>query len=403
MEDQILSGVKVVDLTWHTAGPYCTKLLADYGADVIKVERPGDGDPARRVGPFPGDVSHPEKSGRFLHLNTNKRGITLNLKHPRGLGLLKDLVRQSDILVENFSPRVLPSLGLSYEDLERINPRLVLTSVSNFGQTGPYRDYEATELIAEAIAGTSASSPEGKADREPLKYPGEMLQYLAGTTAAAATLMAYFQTLRTGVGQQVDVSLIEPKLGAADRGLLSWEYTKTPMVREGPKREGRYPNGVYPCQDGYVNFMASTERFWPRVTRMLDMPELQEDSRFRTAADRFLHNGDFDAIFYPWLVEHTMDEIMAAAQRERIPCGPVYTVDRLPLDASYRARGFFLEIDHPVAGSFTFPGAPLQLSEGGWRLARPAPLLGQHNQEILGDRLGVSATELVQLQARGVV
>jgi crotonobetainyl-CoA:carnitine CoA-transferase CaiB-like acyl-CoA transferase len=148
--------------------------------------------------------------------------------------------------------------------------------------------------------------------------------------------------------------------------------------------------------------MASTERFWPRVTRMLDMPELQDDPRFRTAADRTVHHGDFDAIFYPWLVEHTMEEITTAAQREHIPCGPVYTVDRVYVDPSYQARSFFVEIDHPVAGTHVFPGAPVQASEGGWQLRRPAPLLGQHNVEVFGE-LGLGTEQLASLHERGVI
>jgi len=398
-----LAHVKVLDLTSHLAGPYCTKLLADYGAEVIKVERPDGGDPARRSGPFPGDVPHPEKSGRFLHLNTNKMGITLNLKTATGVKLLKELVKEADILVENFSPGVMDRLGLGYKVLDEINPRLVMTSISNFGQTGPYRDFKATELILAAVAGTSYSSAEGKSEREPLKYPGEMLQYLAGTTAAAATLMAYFSAQLKGVGQQVDVSIIEPKLGSADRMLLMWEYSKAPSTREGPRREGRYPNGVYPCRDGYVNFMASGDRFWSRITRMIGMPELAQDPRFRTTSDRMMHHGDFDAIFYPWLVEHTMLEIFEAAQHERVPCGAVYTADNLPEDPNYRARGFFVEIDHPVAGTFTYPGAPIKLGEGGWSLRRPAPTLGQHNEEVLCGRLGYSKEGLVQLRQFGVI
>ena len=403
MNEGALTHVKILDLTHYLAGPYCTKLLADYGAEVIKVERPDGGDHARRAGPFPGDTPHPEKSGRFLHLNTNKLGITLNLKTVTGVTILKELVREADILVENYAPRVMPSLGLSYETLEAINPRLVMTSISNFGQTGPYRDFKATELIVEAVAGTSYTSAEGRWDREPLKYPGEMLQYLAGATAAAATLMAYFSAQLKGVGQQVDVSLIEPKLGSADRMLLMWEYSKAPAVREGPRREGRYPNGVYPCKDGYVNFMASGDRFWPRIARMIGMPELAQDPRFRTARDRMMHHGDFDAIFYPWLVEHTMLEIFEAAQCEKVPCGAVYAVDNLPEDPNYRARGFFVEIDHPVAGTFAYPGAPIKLGEGGWSLRRPAPTLGQHNEEVYCDRLGFSKEELVCLKQSGVI
>ncbi len=402
MNEGILSGVNVLDLTQLVAGPYCTKLLADYGAEVLKVERTDGGDPARRAGPFPNDIPHPEKSGRFLHLNTNKKGITLNLKTATGVKTIKELVKEADILVESFAPRVMPSLGLSYQELESINPRLVMTSITNFGQNGPYKDYKLTELLAVAMAGTAYPSGEGRHEREPLRYPGEMLQFYAGTTAAGATLMAYLNAQLTGEGQQVDISIIEPKLGAADRHLLGWEYSKVEPKREGPRREGRYLSGVYPCMDGFVTFMGG-ERFFPRVCKMIGMPELVDDPRFRTPVDRMNHHGDWDAIFFPWLVTHTMLEIVETAQRERVACGAVYQAEDLFKDPNYRARDFFVEIDHPVAGTFEYPGPPIRMGEGEWQIRRPAPLLGQHNEEIYCDVLGYSKEELVKLKQSGII
>ncbi len=188
MAEQLLTGIKVLDLTHYIAGPFCTKLMADYGADVIKIERPGKGDIARQVGPFPEDVPDPEKSGLFLYLNTNKKGITLNLKTKTGIEILKKLVKESDVLVENFRPGVLPSLGLEYETLKKVNPRLVMTSISNFGQTGPYRDWKATEITLYALSGQM--SRQGDPDREPLKHALSIFQYFAGKVASLVTLAA---------------------------------------------------------------------------------------------------------------------------------------------------------------------------------------------------------------------
>ena len=198
MADQSLSDVKVLDLTWYIAGPYCTKLLADYGADVIKVERPGSGDPARSLGPFLGDDPHPEKSGLFLHLNTNKRSITLNLKSEMGKKIFKELVKEADILLESFSPRVMPSLGLSYEELEKINPRLVMTSISNFGQTGPYRDFRLSELVLSAMG--TAMYIQGVPEREPVKIGGTVIQFQVGNIAAVATIFALYGSEVRGIG-----------------------------------------------------------------------------------------------------------------------------------------------------------------------------------------------------------
>ena len=188
MSDSVLKDIKVIDLTQHIAGPYCTKLLADYGADVIKVERPDGGDPARRMGPFPGHESHPEKSGLFLYLNTNKRGITLDLKSGEGRDALLELVRDADVLVESYSPRVMPSLGLDYQTLSQVNPRLIMTSVSSFGRNGRYRDYRASELVLYALCGMAYIT--GGYHREPVKHGYNQAQYLGGVAAASGTVAA---------------------------------------------------------------------------------------------------------------------------------------------------------------------------------------------------------------------
>ena len=248
--EQAFTDVRVVDLTHYVAGPYCTKLLADYGAEVVKVERPGTGDGARRMFPFWGDDPHPEKSGLFLHLNTNKKGVTLDLKTPTGVEILKQLVKDADILVENFEPRVMPGLGLDYDTLATVNPRLVMTSISNFGQTGPYRDLKAGELV---IFGMGPHMfVEGEPEREPLKYPGYKAQYMAGTNAAVAAMAALFGSSASGQGQHVDVSIMEslcgPPEGAA--ALMSYAFSGRDPERPGYRRAGGSPWGVYRCKDG---------------------------------------------------------------------------------------------------------------------------------------------------------
>ncbi len=190
MTEQALSDIRILDLTRYISGPYCTKLFADFGADVVKIEKPGEGDPARRMGPFFQDDPDPEKSGLFLHLNTNKRSVTLNLKSQAGKRILKELAKDVDILVENFSPRVMPALGLDYETLESINPRLVMASISNFGQTGPYRDFKASELIIYGMGGAMCTT--GLGDCEPVKKGLNVIQYQGGNMAAAATMTALF-------------------------------------------------------------------------------------------------------------------------------------------------------------------------------------------------------------------
>jgi len=386
MADQPLSDIKVLDLTWYIAGPYCTKLLADYGADVIKVERPGEGDPARKLGPFFKDDPHPEKSGLFLHLNTNKKSITLDLKSEWGKRVIKELVREVDVLVEGFSPRVIPSLGLDYETLEHINPRLVMTSISSFGQTGPYRDFKASELIIYGMGGAMFCN--GLPEEPPLKKGLRVTEFQGGIMAAVATMMALLLARETGVGQHVDVSLMETQLGTIDRRmsqLLSYQYNKAVTYREDPLARRGFPFGIYPCDDGYFE-LAAVGALWPAVGKMMDMPELIEDPRFSDVLAQQTpgHREQFDEIWYPWIMTHTKKEIVAKGQEAGALCGPLVTMEEVLNDAHFRERGFFQEIDHPMTGKITYPGPPINTAQMPWVIRSPAPLLGQHNEEIYG-------------------
>ncbi|MEE9163037.1 MAG: CoA transferase, partial [Candidatus Neomarinimicrobiota bacterium] len=279
MSGSALQDIKVIDLTHHIAGPYCTKLLADFGADVIQVEQPNGGDSARRLGPFPEDVPHPEKSGLFLYLNTNKRGITLNLKEPKGRFALLDLVRDADILVESFSPRVMPSLGLDYPALAQINPGLIMTSISSFGQNGRYRDYCATELVLSALGGMAYIT--GEYHRDPVKHGYNQAQYLGGLAAASGTVTALLRRWRGGVGHRVDVSILECVCSTLFSTVL--DYTYAGMVARRQPLEGsslRYPAQT---KDGYILPTPGVMGDWETYAEMAGVPELH-DPRFDTPA-----------------------------------------------------------------------------------------------------------------------
>ena len=231
-----LEGIKVLDLTHHIAGPYCTKLLADFGARVTKIERPGSGDPARAMPPFAGDDPHPDKSLPFLYLNTNKRSVTLDLKSETGRQILRRLADESDLVVENFRPRTMPSLGFTYESLSATNPSLVMVSISNFGQTGPYRDYEATDIVEYALSGLQYIF--GDNDREPLKHGFNQAQFKAGTDAASAALIALFHRAMSGKGQWVDISIQECVATGLRDTTSAFAYTARLQVAPS-KRSGR--------------------------------------------------------------------------------------------------------------------------------------------------------------------
>jgi crotonobetainyl-CoA:carnitine CoA-transferase CaiB-like acyl-CoA transferase len=400
---QALSDVRVLDLTWYIAGPYCTKLLADYGADVIKIEKHGEGDPARRMGPFFQDDPHLEKSGLFLYLNTNKRGITLNLKSQTGKKIFEELVKNVDILVESFSPGVMERLGLSFKELEKINPKLVMTSISNFGQTGPYRDYKSSDLITFAMGGAMNST--GTQDRPPVGVTRNVKMYEAGWLAAIATTAAGYGAQKTGLGDHIDVSLMEAQLGSTDRRdthLLSYAYTGFTTPREDltTARWTVVSSGYLRCKDGWV-LVICPPVMWPKMCRALGRPELMDDPRFQNLYD-LTYASDIDGILAEWLSTRTKQQATEEMQAAGVAVTPINTPEDVVKDPHLNARGFWVRIDHPVVGEVTYPGAPMDMSEGGFQVRMPAPLLGQHNIEVYG-KLGYSRQDMVRLRAAGVI
>ena len=407
MAQMALSDITVLDFTHYIAGPYCSKLLADYGADVVKVERPGVGDAARAIGPFPNDEPHPEKSGTFLHLNTNKRSITLDLKTDGGRRVALALAARADAVVESFRPGAMERFGLGFDALSAANPALVMTSISNFGQTGPYRDWRGSEIIFYGMGGELYST--GVREREPVKLGGTVGLYQAGAVAAYATLGAIFAARDEGAGQRVDVSLMETQAGSIDRRmsmLLAYRYNGEISVRASlgsePERSG-YPSGTYPCADGYFQITGGGNYF-ARARDMLDNPDEIAGDEWLTPeaqADGEMA-GLFDAVFYPWMLDRDKREIWERAQRSKVLSGPLNTMEDLNRDPVFRARGAFAEIDHPIAGELTYPGRPFIMGATPWAIRRPAPTLGQHTDEILSE-IGASADEIESLRARGAV
>ena len=397
MADHALSHLKVIDLSHYIAGPFCTKLLAGFGAEVIKVEKPGVGDPSRKAGPFPKDNPDPEKSGLFLYLNTGKKSITLNLKTTSGIEILKKLITKADIVVENFQPRVMPELELGYTSLERINPKLILTSISNFGQTGTYRDYKASEIIDCALGGIMYQT--GDMDREPLMIGGSFSQSQAGLHAFLATLAAAYLAEETGIGQQVDISIMEVMNGIDYLGLASWINQGHIFKRRG-NVGGAYPWGTYPCKDGYVGLLAIA-RHWPRFVEWLGMPELH-DEKFSTAQNRLDNRDELDALMLPWLIEHDKERLYHEGQSRGIPVAMVRTAKDLLDSPQLKSRNFWTEIDHPAVGKLSYPGSPGILHATPWEASR-APLLGESNEEIYCEYLGLTKEKLARLEKSGVI
>ncbi|MCH8309728.1 MAG: CoA transferase [Chloroflexi bacterium] len=401
---QALSDIRVLDFTHSIAGPYCTKMLADYGADVLKVERPDGGDMTRRSGPFPDDEPHPEKSGLFLHLNTNKRGITLNLKSATGRQIVQQLIREVDVVVESFRPGVMARLGLDYGSIRATNPGVVMTSISNFGQNGPYRDYKGSEIAFYGMGGEMYTT--GVAEREPVKMGGDVVQFQAGATAAVATMGAVFAARLQNIGQQVDVSIMETQVGSIDRRmplLLAYQYTGEISQRQSVNASGGYPGGFYPCKDGYVEITGG-RTYFPRIVKMLGEPEFLKDPKwYQHDAQRNEDlKAEFEEFFYPWILDRTKQEVWLAAQEARVLSGPLNTIEDLQNDSTFIDRGAFAEIEHPQAGTLRYPGRPFIMEKTPWSIRRPAPLLGQHNREILTG-FGYTDDEIVSLRQQGVI
>jgi len=400
MPDQALGGIKVLDLGHHIAGPYCTKLLADFGAQVIKIEKPDGGDPARKAGPFPNDEPNPEESGLFFYLNNNKQSITLNLKTDTGIKIFQELVKKVDILVENFSPRVMPSLGLSYDSLKAINHGLVMTSISNFGQSGPYRDYKATEMVIQALGGYMWGR--GEPSREPVRGTGqlEISELVGGVYAASGTMAAFTHKIQTGIGQQVDISLMEAVVCVQAYPMSSSTF---PRNLPWPQKRMTFVPSVEECKDGYVGVNVLTGPHWVSLCAMMGMDDWAEHPDYRILIERLKRPKDVHDRMRPWLMERTKEEILREGQTWRIPFAPVYSSEDIMRSPQYQARDSLAEIEHPALGRVTQPGATFRMGETPWQVKSPAPLLGQDNEELYGELLGYSKEDLVKLRQAGVI
>ncbi len=392
MPDGLLSGVRVLDLSEGVPGPFSTKLMTYLGAEVIKVERPGEGDSSRRVSPFLNDIPNPETSGSFLYLNGGKKSVTLDITTTTGVEILKQLVKKSQILVESFHPQTMEDLGLSYETLEGVNPSLVLTSVAHFGQTGPYSQYRGGELVDFATGGNLNLM--GLPEREPIKFGGNAGQYMGAVSCLGGTLVALYSAEAAGLGQHVDMSIQETLICCHIQDLCNYEYT-------GKVESRGHGSMIYPCKDGFVG-LTLQQHLWARVCTLLDMPELEHDPQFATFPARRENADLLDAIIIGWMIERTKEEVYHQAQGYNLPSGYVATVEDIVNSAQHEARGFITSIDHPETGPLQYPGAPFRIPGFDVEHKR-APLLGEHNVEILCGLLGYDRSDLVMLRGAGVI
>ena len=391
--DGLLPGVRVLDVGQGISGPYCGKILAQMGAEVIKVEPP-DGDSARRMGPFPKNISQPEKSGLFLALNANKYGVTLDLSSPEGADSFRKLAATADIVIENPPPVFLEDLGLGYESLKAINPGIVFSSITPFGNRGPYKDYKATDLVLYHMSGHAHGLLGAVKDPDndpPIRAGGHQAEFVGGLAAATATMMALYGKRMTGIGGRIDISSFEAMVTQLISGLANSAWGRPAPPRDIAKVEEAAIGGmvgaiggILPCNDGYVAISPREDAQWERWLGVMGNPEWSTDDRYSTRDSRQKNSPSLWKLRSDWSVHYSKHEIASLGQEQRIPCFPVNTVLDLMSDEHLAHREFFVEIQHPAVGVLKYPGSAYKLSNSPLPLsARPAPLLGEHNSEIL--------------------
>ncbi len=392
-----LAGLVVIDFGQIFQGPYATLLLAKGGADVIKVE-PLHGEPLRRR-------ALPGKSATlpFAMLNQNKRAVTLNLKHPRGRELLFEMVRRADVLLENFSPGTMDGLGVGWSVLREINPRLIYATGTGFGISGPDRDNLAMDLTIQAASGIMSVT--GAPDGPPMKAGPTLVDFMGGIHLYAAIMTALYERDRSGEGRLVEVAMQETVYPSLASSFEYYHRTGQPPPRTGNRQAGlsSAPYNVYPAADGHVAIHIVTEGHWRNLIKAMGREELADDPRFATNADRVAHMDETDALVAEWTQTLGRMEIFAHLKAGRVPCAPVRTAPEVMHDPHMHERGMLEEIDHPELGRITVPTSPLRLHGLAKAPAAASPTIGQHNAEIYGGWLGLSAEELAALKDEGVI
>lgn len=391
-----LDGVVVLDVTQVMAGPFCTLLLADMGADVIKIEKPQGGDDSRAMGPpfIQGE------SAAFLAMNRNKRSVVLNLKSEEGREVFRLLARRSDILVENFRPGTMESLDLHYDAVQKINPNIIYCSVSGFGQTGPYRSRGGFDLVTQGMSGLISVT--GHPDEPATKVGVPISDLNAGIYAAYGILAAFVHRLKTGEGQHVDTSLLE---GAV--AYTFWESSIYFATGEIPQPMGsahrlNAPYQVFQTNDGAISVGAANQSTWEKLCGVLERQDLREDPRFRMNSDRVRHYRELAAILQPIILQRTTAEWLTTLAIAGVPAGPIYNIKQVYEDPHVLGRNMLIELEHPVAGKVKNIGLPVKLSLTPGQIRHAAPLLGQHTEEVLR-WVGLEPSELARLRDAGAI
>jgi len=391
-----LEGLRVLDLSRVLAGPYATMILADLGADVIKIEVPGGGDDSRNFGPY----LHGE-SAYFMSLNRNKRSVTLNLKSPRGRQVFRELVPLMDVLVENFRPGTLEKLELGYETLRDLNPRLIYAAVSGFGRTGPYSQRPAYDGVVQAMSGVMSIT--GQEDGKPTRVGTSIGDIVAGIFTAVGILSALAARERTGQGQLVDVAMLDCQVAILENAIARYSVTGEIPRPIGNRHPSVVPIEPFETLDGQLMIAAGNDAVWGRLCEALERPDLAVDPRFKTNPLRHAHYTELRPILAEIFQKRTNADWQARLDAAGIPASPINNVAQVMAHPQVLAREMLVRLEHPVAGELTMAGIPIKLSETPGAMRTPAPTLGQHTESVLREWLGYTAEQIAELRAEGAL
>lgn len=385
-----LEGIRVLDLSRVLAGPYCTMMLADYGADIIKIEQTEVGDDSRAFGPFVG-----KESAYFMSLNRNKRSITMDLKRKEECELFKELVKHADVVVENFRPGTMEKFGLGYDDLRQIKPDIIYAACSGFGHTGPYRDKPAYDIIVQAMGGImSITGPE---NGDPTRVGASVGDVMAGMFTAYGVMMALFHRGRTGEGQKVDVGMLDCQVAVLENAIARYATSGIAPSPLGNRHPSITPFSSFTAKDGYIIVGAGNDRLWERLCDILGRSDLVRDKRFDTNSNRTTNVKELMVILNEIFKDKTIVEWLSVLENAGLPCAPINTIDRIVNDPHIKAREMIVEVEHPVAGKLKMPGVPVKMSLTPGSVDFPAPLLGQHTNEVIKELLGWDDARITQV------
>lgn len=394
--EQALEGLKVLDLSRVLAGPYATMILADMGADVLKIEMPVKGDDSRAFGPYVGG-----ESSYFMSINRNKRSITMNLKNEESKNMFLELVKDADVVVENYRPGTMEKLGIGYDVLKEVNPKIIYAASSGFGHTGPYSKRAAYDAVVQAMGGIMSIT--GELNGKPTKVGSSISDIIAGMYTSIGILAALEYRNRTGKGQKVDVAMLDTQVSILENAVARYMATGVSPKPLGNRHPSIIPFEDFETKDGSIMIAAGNDALWGKLCKALGVPELIDDERFKTNPLRGENYDEMRPLVAKPFLNKTTKEWMDILNEVGVPNGPINKIEDVVNDPQVKARDMIVEVDHPKAGKISMPGVPIKMSETQGSVRKPAPILGQHNEEVLKGKFNLTDEDIQRLKDEGAI